>query len=174
MRFRAWNAAGELLCSREMYSVGGGFVVDADEHFIGSSRGTEQDVPYPFATMDELLALAERHNCPLTDLLWANECALHGEAANRAFIARTQAVMMACIDRGLSTPGTLPGGLRVPRRAPGMAERLRHTPAHASEGAMNWVSAWAMAVNEENAAGGRVVTAPTNGAAGIKIGRAHV
>ena len=167
MRFRAWNEAGKLLCSREMYSIGGGFVVDADEHFVGSSRGTEVAVPYPFATMAELLALAEQHRCALTDLLLANECALHGEQATCAFIARIDATMMSCIDRGLVTCGTLPGGLRVQRRAPGMAERLRNTPAHASEGAMNWISTWAMAVNEENAAGGRVVTAPTNGAAGI-------
>lgn len=167
MRFRAWSEAGKLLCSREMYSIGGGFVVDADEHFVGSSRGTEVAVPYPFATMAELLALTEQHRCALTDLLLANECALHGEQATCAFIAHIDATMMSCIDRGLVTCGTLPGGLRVQRRAPGMAERLRNTPAHASEGAMNWISTWAMAVNEENAAGGRVVTAPTNGAAGI-------
>ncbi|MDO4769963.1 MAG: hypothetical protein Q4A11_06315, partial [Brachymonas sp.] len=80
--------------------------------------GTEQNVPHPFATMAELLALADRQGCPITDLLWVNECALHGEAASRAFIARIQTVMMDCIDRGLNTPGTLPGGLRVQRRAP--------------------------------------------------------
>ena len=167
MRLQAWNAAGDLLCSRDLYSVGGGFVVDADEHFVGSSRGTEVAVPYPFTTMDELLELARQHKRFITDLLFDNECSLHGEEATRAFIARIDAIMMHCIDRGLTTTGTLPGGLRVPRRAPGMAGRLRSTPSHASEGAMNWISTWAIAVNEENAAGGRVVTAPTNGAAGI-------
>lgn len=167
MRLQAWNAAGDLLCSRDLYSVGGGFVVDADEHFVGSSRGTEVAVPYPFTTMDELLELARQHKRFITDLLFDNECSLHGEEATRAFIARIDAIMMHCIDRGLTTTGTLPGGLRVPRRAPGMAGRLRSTPSHASEGAMNWISSWAIAVNEENAAGGRVVTAPTNGAAGI-------
>ena len=167
MRLQAWNAAGDLLCSRDLYSVGGGFVVDANEHFVGSSRGTEVAVPYPFTTMDELLELARQHKRFITDLLFDNECSLHGEEATRAFIARIDAIMMHCIDRGLTTTGTLPGGLRVPRRAPGMAGRLRSTPSHASEGAMNWISTWAIAVNEENAAGGRVVTAPTNGAAGI-------
>ena len=167
MRLQAWNAAGDLLCSRDLYSVGGGFVVDANEHFVGSSRGTEVAVPYPFTTMDELLELARQHKRFITDLLFDNECSLHGEEATRAFIARIDATMMRCIDRGLTTTGTLPGGLRVPRRAPGMAGRLRSTPSHASEGAMNWISTWAIAVNEENAAGGRVVTAPTNGAAGI-------
>ena len=167
MRLQAWNAAGDLLCSRDLYSVGGGFVVDANEHFVGSSRGTEVAVPYPFTTMDELLELARQHKRFITDLLFDNECSLHGEEATRAFIARIDSTMMHCIDRGLTTTGTLPGGLRVPRRAPGMAGRLRSTPSHASEGAMNWISTWAIAVNEENAAGGRVVTAPTNGAAGI-------
>ena len=167
MRLQAWNAAGDLLCSRDLYSVGGGFVVDANEHFVGSSRGTEVAVPYPFTTMDELLELARQHKRFITDLLFDNECSLHGEEATRAFIARIDSTMMHCIDRGLTTTGTLPGGLRVPRRAPGMAGRLRSTPSHASEGAMNWISSWAIAVNEENAAGGRVVTAPTNGAAGI-------
>ena len=167
MRLQAWNAAGDLLCSRDLYSVGGGFVVDANEHFVGSSRGTEVAVPYPFTTMDELLELARQHKRFITDLLFDNECSLHGEEATRAFIARIDSTMMHCLDRGLTTTGTLPGGLRVPRRAPGMAGRLRSTPSHASEGAMNWISTWAIAVNEENAAGGRVVTAPTNGAAGI-------
>ena len=167
MRLQAWNAAGDLLCSRDLYSVGGGFVVDANEHFVGSSRGTEVAVPYPFTTMDELLELARQHKRFITDLLFDNECSLHGEEATRAFIARIDSTMMHCIDRGLTTTGTLPGGLRVPRRAPGMAGQLRSTPSHASEGAMNWISTWAIAVNEENAAGGRVVTAPTNGAAGI-------
>ena len=167
MRLQAWNAAGDLLCSRDLYSVGGGFVVDANEHFVGSSRGTEVAVPYPFTTMDELLELARQHKRFITDLLFDNECSLHGEEATRAFIARIDSTMMHCIDRGLTTTGTLPGGLRVPRRAPGMAGRLRSTPSHASEGAMNWISTWAIAVNEENAAGGRVVTAPTTGAAGI-------
>ena len=167
MRLQAWNAAGDLLCSRDLYSVGGGFVVDANEHFVGSSRGTEVAVPYPFTTMDELLELARQHKRFITDLLFDNECSLHGEEATRAFIARIDSTMMHCIDRGLTTTGTLPGGLRTPRRAPGTAGRLRSTPSPASEGAMNRISTWAIAVNEENAAGGRVVTAPTNGAAGI-------
>ncbi len=167
MRFQAFDADGELIEKRDFYSIGGGFVVDSEEHFVGTSRGAEVHVPYPFGTMDELLELGKQHNRSMLELLLENEIALHGKEGTEAFIAKVNQVMMACIDRGLSTSGTLPGGLRVKRRAAGMAECLRHTPAHASEGAMNWVSAWAMAVNEENAAGGRVVTAPTNGAAGI-------
>ena len=167
MRFQAWNADAELLDSRELYSVGGGFVEDADEHFVGSGRGTEVSVPFPFTTMSELLELARKQNRFLTDLLYENECTLHGESVVLDFLQRIDAAMTDCINRGLTTTGLLPGGLRVSRRAPGMAGRLRSTPAHISEGAMSWVSAWAIAVNEENAAGGRVVTAPTNGAAGI-------
>ncbi len=104
---------------------------------------------------------------PLHALLLANEVALRPLAEVRGFIGQVTAAMFRCIDRGLATEGMLPGGLKVHRRARGMAERMRHTPQHASEGAMNWVSAYAIAVNEENAAGGRVVTAPTNGAAGV-------
>ena len=167
MRFTAFDAAGAQIAVREMYSIGGGFVVDTDEAFVGSPRGVEQRVPYHFESMDELLALAVAAGKPLHEMLLANETALHGEAATREFIGRVKTVMFECIDRGLATDGMLPGGLHVNRRAKGIAERLRHTDSHASEGAMNWVSAFAIAVNEENAAGGRVVTAPTNGAAGV-------
>jgi L-serine dehydratase len=167
MRFRAFDAAGQLLTARDLYSIGGGFVVDDDEAFVGSPRGAELTVPHPFDTMQELLAQAEDSGAPLHTLLLANESALHGEAAVHDFIARVKATMFYCIDRGLAAEGTLPGGLKVARRARSVAERLRHAPAHASEGAMNWVSVYAIAVNEENAAGGRVVTAPTNGAAGV-------
>jgi L-serine dehydratase len=167
MRFQAFDAEGALIEKRDFYSIGGGFVVDAEEHFVGTSMGAEVTVPYPFGTMDELLEMGKKNQCSMLDLLLENEAALHGKEETYAFIDKVSQVMMDCIDRGLSTSGILPGGLNVKRRAADMAERLRHTPAHASEGAMNWVSAWAMAVNEENAAGGRVVTAPTNGAAGI-------
>lgn len=167
MRFKAYDANHQCFAERDLYSIGGGFVVDTDEAFVGSARGVEAIVPFHFETMEELLALAKTQEKPMHDLLWANETALHGEEATRNFIRRAKSVMFACIDRGIATEGMLPGGLKVNRRAKGIAERLRHTRSHASEGEMNWVSVYAIAVNEENAAGGRVVTAPTNGAAGV-------
>lgn len=148
MRFRLWDGQGALLAERELYSIGGGFVVDADEHFVGSARGAEVEVPYPFSTMQELLALAEQEQLPISDLLMANESALHGRDNTIAFIRRIADLMLDCVARG-------------------MADRLTAAPLAAAESAMSWVSAWAIAVNEENASGGRVVTAPTNGAAGV-------
>lgn len=167
MRFAAFDTAGNPIAEREMYSIGGGFVVDTDEAFVGSPRGVEKRVPFHFETMDELLELAKLANRPMHELLMENEIALRGEAATREFIARMKQVMFECIDRGIRTDGMLPGGLKVNRRAKAIAARLNKTDAHVSEGAMNWVSVYAIAVNEENAAGGRVVTAPTNGAAGV-------
>ena len=165
--FCAYDAAGKLIAEREMYSIGGGFVVDADEHFVGSARGAEVAVPYPFTTMQQLLDICQNTQLPMWDVLLANEAALHGEAATHRFIALVASTMHSCIDKGLNTSGILPGGLDVKRRAAGIAKQLRVGNRHSSEGAMNWVSAFAIAVNEENAAGSRVVTAPTNGAAGV-------
>jgi L-serine dehydratase len=167
MRFRAWDAAGALLGEREMYSIGGGFVVDADEAFVGTPRGEEASVPHPYATMEDLLARGKAQGLTLTAMLAANEYSLHGEERTRAFVRRVEAVMRDCIRRGLATDGVLPGGLAVRRRAKALCERLTAGPGPAGQDTMNWVSTFAIAVNEENAAGGRVVTAPTNGAAGI-------
>ncbi len=167
MRFRAFDARGAALAERDLYSIGGGFVMDADEVFVGSPLGVEQPVPYHFETMEALLAMAQQAGQPLHQLLMENETNLHGAAATRDFIHRVKGAMFDCIDRGMAAEGLLPGGLKVSRRASAVAERLRHAPSHASEGAMSWVSVYAIAVNEENAAGGRVVTAPTNGAAGV-------
>lgn len=167
MRYAAFDIEGKLIAEREMYSIGGGFVVDTDEAFVGSPRGVESRVQYHFESMAELLELAKTAGKPLHEVLMENEVALHGEEATREFITRMKAVMFDCIDRGMRIDGVLPGGLKVNRRAKAIAERLKKTDAHVSEGAMNWVSVYAIAVNEENAAGGRVVTAPTNGAAGV-------
>ena len=167
MLFCAYDAAGNVVAEREMYSIGGGFVVDADEHFVGSARGAEVVVPYPFVTMQELLDICAANKLPMWEVLLANEAALHGEAATHRFVALVARTMHSCIDKGLNTSGILPGGLNVKRRASGIAQQLRLGDRHSSEGAMNWVSAFAIAVNEENAAGSRVVTAPTNGAAGV-------
>jgi L-serine dehydratase len=167
MAFRAFDASGALIAEREMYSVGGGFVVDAEEAFVGTPRGEEATVPHPFETMEALLALGREKGMSLTDMLAANEYSLHGEAPTREFMFKVEAVMRDCIRSGLQTDGILPGGLAVKRRAKALGERLAAGAGIAGQDTMNWVSTFAIAVNEQNAAGSRVVTAPTNGAAGI-------
>jgi L-serine dehydratase len=156
--------------ARTYYSVGGGFVVDAEGRPLGAADAPPPAVPHPFADAAELLDRAAAAGLSIAGLMRANETALRGEAALSAGIARLHQAMRACIARGLRGQGELPGGLRVRRRAPGLLARLQARdaanqadPLHA----MDWVNLWALAVNEENAAGGRVVTAPTNGAAGI-------
>jgi iron-sulfur-dependent L-serine dehydratase single chain form len=168
MRFTACDAAGAALRERDYYSIGGGFVTD------GTQTGPEQEnrgpeVPYPFTTGAELLAHAAASGLPISGIMMANEQALGRTAAEiRAGLAELWQVMQACVERGCRTDGILPGGLKVPRRAPRLfrqltCERDGDDPLRA----MDWVTLYALAVNEENAAGGRVVTAPTNGAAGI-------
>jgi L-serine dehydratase len=124
-------------------------------------------VPYPFSNGAELLDQAERNGMPIWQLMLENESALRSEAEVRARIARIWSVMNSSIERGLSTEGVLPGGLNVRRRSPRLYRKLRERVASDPFRAMDLVNAFAMAVNEENAAGGRVVTAPTNGAAGL-------
>ena len=167
MRMSVFGANGELLAERELYSIGGGFVVDAGEACAGAGPGDAQPVPYPYATMAELLSLGEAQGKPLDALLEANEHALHGATGTDEFIARVHDAMRRCVAKGLVMDGELPGGLRVKRRAKGIAAKLSAAPGKFGPDPMNWASAFAIAVNEENAAGGRVVTAPTNGAAGI-------
>jgi L-serine dehydratase len=167
MRFCAFDAAGVEIESRDLYSIGGGFVVDEDEAFVGSARGEEVAVPYPFLTMQELLDIGAQTQRPLDSLLMENETAMHGAGTTLDFITRVATTMNNCIDRGIATEGTLPGGLNVTRRAAGIAAKLRARGSAEMQNAMNWVSTYAIAVNEENAAGSRVVTAPTNGAAGV-------
>ncbi len=169
MTFRAFENDA-LLVERVMYSIGGGFVVDEDEVFVGAPRGDERAPPFAFNTMRALLSMAERENKRLVDLLKANEFALRSEAETNEFLDRVIATMFACIDRGLTTDGMLPGGLKVMRRAAGIHQKLiaeRSHHANLPHQIMDWVSVYAIAVNEENAAGSRVVTAPTNGAAGV-------
>uniref|UniRef100_UPI001F59212C L-serine ammonia-lyase n=1 Tax=Anaeromyxobacter terrae TaxID=2925406 RepID=UPI001F59212C len=170
MRFVALDASGEEVLARTSYSVGGGFVVDAPEAARGPAAGRARPgVPLPFASAAELLArCAERGTTPAGVML-ENEGALRPEAEVREGLLRIWRTMEACVERGCRTEGILPGGLAVPRRAPGFSRRLSSragAPADPLE-AMDRVNLWALAVNEENAAGGRVVTAPTNGAAGI-------
>ena len=169
MLFRAFDANGEI-AQRTMYSVGGGFVVDEDEAFVGTSRGDERTAPHAFNSMQALLKMAAGADLSLVELIRANENALHGEAATNAFLDRVIDTMFICIDRGMRTVGVLPGGLNVKRRASGIHDKLKAEKSgltNLPHQVMDWVSVYAIAVNEENAAGGRVVTAPTNGAAGV-------
>ncbi len=153
-----------------MYSVGGGFVVDEDEAFVGSPRGGEVQVPTPFLTMDNLLDHCARTNTRMAHVLAANENSLRAPEQTDQFLDSVINVMFACIDRGLAAHGTLPGGLNVKRRAADIHDKLigeRTTGTVLPHQMMDWISVYAIAVNEENAGGGRVVTAPTNGAAGV-------
>nr|WP_218868512.1 L-serine ammonia-lyase [Pseudoclavibacter chungangensis] len=170
MRFEALAEDGSVLDRREYFSIGGGFVLDEDEARDPEAAAAEDEteVPYPFASGEELLAIAGRTELRISDIMLANELVLRDEREVRDGIAHIWSVMSECIANGTGARGILPGGLGVRRRAAAQREQLEaagHTddPLHA----MEWVTLAALAVNEENAAGGRVVTAPTNGAAGI-------
>ncbi|MFE4410935.1 L-serine ammonia-lyase [Streptomyces sp. NPDC056821] len=169
MVFRALAADGRELAARTYYSVGGGFVVD--EGATGADRVVADTTPvrFPFSSGAELLDVCARENLSISEVMLANERAWRSEPEVRAGLLDLWAVMRACVDRGCRREGVLPGGLRVPRRAPGL---FRELSAAAGDGTdplrgMDWVNLFALAVNEENASGGRIVTAPTNGAAGI-------
>jgi L-serine dehydratase len=170
MRFTARDAAGAAVAERVYYSVGGGFVVDhAGAPADGSVPAEQVVVPYPFNSADELLRLAAEHGMAISTLMLENEHALAAPAEVRRRVLEIWQAMDACVRRGCEREGILPGGLKVKRRAAGLHRRLKSDPAGASDPLviMDWVNLFALAVNEENAAGGRVVTAPTNGAAGI-------
>ncbi|WP_232665277.1 L-serine ammonia-lyase [Pseudonocardia sp. TRM90224] len=168
MLFRALDAAGEVLFAREFYSVGGGFVVDEDAAGNPVLVADPTPVPYPFSTGDELLKLTTDTGRSISELMLANELAWRTEAEVREGLLHIWAVMQECVERGAHTPGVLPGGLKVRRRAATLREKLESGGDEDDPlRAMEWVTMYALAVNEENAGGGRVVTAPTNGAAGI-------
>ena len=166
MTLLARSADGAVLLEKTYYSVGGGFVVDHDA--VGEKRITLDDtvLKHPFRTGDELLRLTRETGLSISALMLENERAWRTDAEIRAGLAEIWDVMRACVERGMSREGILPGGLKVRRRAATSARQLRAEGEPAGR-AMDWVTLYAMAVNEENAAGGRVVTAPTNGAAGI-------
>ncbi|MFE0643555.1 L-serine ammonia-lyase [Streptomyces sp. NPDC058877] len=163
----AYDAEGGLVLEKTYYSVGGGFVVDEDA-VAGENPIIPDDtvLKYPFRTGDELLRLTKETGLSISSLMLENEKAWRTEEEIRTGLLEIWRVMQSCVSRGMSREGILPGGLKVRRRAATSARKLRSEGDPAAH-AMEWITLYAMAVNEENAAGGRVVTAPTNGAAGI-------
>ena len=167
MRFAALDPSGETLAEEEMYSIGGGAVVRGMQSGAEDPAGDEPPLPYPFDSGAALLAACQDHGLEIHELTLANECALRPRQEVEARLARTWDVMQDCVRRGFEASGLLPGPLKVRRRAPRLQRVLESEARAGRSDPMEWTNAWALAVNEENAAGGRVVTAPTNGAAGI-------
>src|SRR5579862_3066983 len=172
VRFAAFDAAGNALHTATFFSIGGGFIVADAEGAGNAPVMTMAEVPYPFHSAAELMEMAARDGLAIWQVMLQNECTFRDEAQVRAGILHIWSVMLACMDRGMVTEGILPGGLGVRRRAPRLARRLREKESGGKGSGdplapLDWVTVYAMAVNEENAAGGRVVTAPTNGAAGV-------
>ncbi|AKO45434.1 L-serine ammonia-lyase [[Haemophilus] ducreyi] len=160
--------AGEtLLYEKTFYSIGGGFIVD-DEHFEQQTNA-DVNVPFPYKNAEDLLKHCHDQGLPLSSLVWKNEIALHHKQAISDYLTKIWKTMEACIEHGLHTEGLLPGPLKVIRRAPSLRHTLESTGKFNTDPMqiIDWVNMFALAVNEENAAGGRVVTAPTNGACGI-------
>ncbi len=184
MRFSAFDQDGALLLERIFFSIGGGFIVSAAEFAAAQGTQTAVDneargVPYPFHSAQELLERAAAGNITISELMLANECALAesegpetAEQEVRRGILHIWQVMRECTQHGIETEGILPGGLKVRRRAAKLAARLR-AGVKDPLSQLDWITVYAMAVNEENAAGGRLVTAPTNGAAGVVPAVAH-
>jgi L-serine dehydratase len=172
MILKATDAQGDVILQETYYSIGGGFVLTAAEQVEagGSKAKARADVPYPFESADEMMEMAAKSGLTIAQMKLANELKFRSKADIDKGIARLWEVMNQCISRGMEGTGILPGGLKVRRRAKGIhdaliAERgLNMTAPHVIN---DWMSLYAMAVNEENAAGGQVVTAPTNGAAGV-------
>ena len=185
IRFTAFDAAGALLDQRTFFSIGGGFIVEDGVDPVSASV-SDVRLPFPFHSAAELLEVAQENLLSIDQVMFANECARLGETdiggelpenRVRTRIDTIWTTMKGCVQRGIETEGILPGGLNVRRRAHRLAERLREKEAAGQAidplAPLDWVTVYAMAVNEENAAGGRVVTAPTNGAAGVVPAVAH-
>ncbi len=166
MRFRCYDGNDRALADRTLFSIGGGFVVDAAELDGDVRPETGPPEPYPFTTAEQMLAACESSGLSIEQVVLANETVSRSPDEVRAGVLRIWAVMQECVRNGFGTGGRLPGGLNVLRRAPLLYRQLLHDKPDALTG-MDWITAYALAVNEENAAGGRVVTAPTNGAAGV-------
>jgi L-serine dehydratase len=170
LKLHGTDSQGDVIISETYYSIGGGFVLTEKELAEGADTDTGAPVPYPFHTAADMLSMAERSGKSIADMKRANELSRMPHADFDRGLTRIWEVMNACIDRGLSTGGILPGGLNVKRRAKGIHDALqaeRGMNLQAPHTINDWMSTYAMAVNEENAAGGQVVTAPTNGAAGV-------
>ena len=185
IRFTAFDADGAIIAQRTFFSIGGGFITE-DGEADQPPREPEAPLPYPFHSAAELMEIASAHSLSIDRVMLANECerlraleaSVSPNASRGSFELRVHAgieqiwqTMQACLERGMAAEGILPGGLQVRRRARRLAERLRARDASGKQGdplaPLDWLTVYAMAVNEENAAGGRVVTAPTNGAAGV-------
>jgi L-serine dehydratase len=185
LRLKVFDAAGTVLDERTFFSIGGGFITE--DGVDPSTQMQQTSIPFPFHSAAELLATAHANELSISQLMLENECALVKSAAHdadkapveivRDGIERIWQAMRTCVERGMATEGILPGGLNVRRRAHRLAARLHEKEANGLRSdplaPLDWVTVYAMAVNEENAAGGRVVTAPTNGAAGVVPAVAH-
>jgi len=171
MKLTAFDAGAALLLEQTWFSTGGGFIATEKQLSTPAPKdtiATGRTVPYPFAFASELLDHCAREGKSIEEIVYANEDAMRPRAETDARLDRVIGVMLSCIERGLTREGTLPGSLQVTRRAPAIWKKLQATPqANEAERLFDWLNVYAMAVNEENAAGGKVVTAPTNGAAGI-------
>ncbi len=168
MRFIAQDADDRMIMQQEYYSVGGGFVVVGNNIQKSSPYEHEGCLPYPFHNSDELLKLCMFHRRSIWDIMFENEKAWLSKKEIRQDLLNIWKVMQACVQRGLREQGVLPGGMKVKRRAADLYRQLNaESGADSPMGCLDWVNLYALAVSEENAAGGRVVTAPTNGAAGI-------
>lgn len=167
MQFEVFDRSGKQLAERRIYSIGGGFIVPEESFDHGAAHDVE--VPYRFRTGEDLLRLGRQHGLQFWQLVLANESVMRPEAEIRQGLMARWNVMNGAIERGFQRPGTLPGGMKVRRRAPDLYRELTSGKDSQKDPlrVLDWVNAFAIAVNEENAAFGRIVTAPTNGAAGI-------
>ena len=184
IRFTAFDPNGVSLLRQTYFSIGGGFIIEDGAEATPATAASEH-LPYPFHSAAELLDLSQSHSISISQIMLANECARLCDGGSkesyegrvRARILNIWQTMQACVARGIATEGILPGGLNVRRRAHRLASRLRDKEREQKPSdplaPLDWVTVYAMAVNEENAAGGRVVTAPTNGAAGVVPAVAH-
>ncbi|WP_371378429.1 L-serine ammonia-lyase [Thalassotalea aquiviva] len=170
MTIYAYQESG-LILEKTYYSIGGGFIVEDTEFEQEKNKALSLhaniDRPYRFSSADELLSLCSEHGLSISSIMMANEKCLNDEAFIRKELIKIWKAMYACVERGIKTEGILPGGLKVTRRAPSLYRLLNAEKSSDPLQAMDWVNLFALAVNEENAAGSQVVTAPTNGAAGI-------
>jgi L-serine dehydratase len=184
IRLTAFDESGEILARRTWYSIGGGFIVEdgASPEQPQTASETAESLPYPFHSAAELLEHSHIHHLSIAEIMMVNESTRIAGSANPAMdihqrILTIWQTMQGCVQRGIATEGILPGGLNVRRRAHRLADRLREKQQEQKPSdplaPLDWVTVYAMAVNEENAAGGRVVTAPTNGAAGVIPAVAH-